>query len=88
MTILSCCTGESIDSIEKRLQGCGYGILKEQVSNAIIEILIPIQERYQSFLNDKESLNAILDQGRDKASYFARKNLTKIKKKMGVGRIA
>lgn len=87
MTILSCCTGESIDSIEKRLQGCGYGVLKEQVSNAIIEILIPIQERYQAFLNDKESLNAILDQGRDKASYVARKNLTKIKKKMGVGRI-
>ena len=42
--------------------------------------------QYEKILADKDYLNKVLDDGAQKASYFARKTLSKVKRKMGVGR--
>ena len=65
--------------------GCGYGAFKNDVADAVVNLLIPIQEKYNYYLNSKE-LDEILDNGRDKAAYFARKTLSKMKRKMGINR--
>lgn len=86
LCILSCCTGKEIATLEKEYAKIGYGELKNIVADAIINLLIPIQEKYTIYLNDKEYIDKILDEGAKKASYFAQKTLSKVKRKMGIGR--
>lgn len=85
LTIYSSCTGESIADLEKKYEGKGYGDLKQGVANAVIDTLRPIQEKYEQLIQSDE-LDAILDQGRDKASFSAGKTIKKAKKAMGLGR--
>ncbi|BAC13164.1 tryptophanyl-tRNA synthetase [Oceanobacillus iheyensis HTE831] len=85
LTIYSSCTGESIADLEKKYDGKGYGDFKQGVANAVIDTLRPIQEKYEQLIQSDE-LDAILDQGRDKASFSAGKTIKKAKKAMGLGR--
>lgn len=86
LNILSCCTNKSISDLETEFEGVGYGEFKKAVADAIITLLMPIQEKYEKILADKDYLNKVLDDGAQKASYFAGKTLSKVKRKMGVGR--
>ncbi|MBM7571529.1 tryptophan--tRNA ligase [Aquibacillus albus] len=86
MTIHASCTGETIEQLEQRYEGKGYGEFKQDTANAVIEALKPIQERYEELINSKE-LDDILDNGAEKASFAANKMLTKAKKAMGLGRV-
>lgn len=86
LNILSCCTNKSISDLETEFEGVGYGEFKKAVADAIITLLMPIQEKNEKILADKDYLNKVLDDGAQKASYFARKTLSKVKRKMGVGR--
>lgn len=86
LNILSCCTNKSISDLETEFEGVGYGEFKKAVADAIITLLMPIQDKYEKILADKDYLNKVLDEGAQKASYFARKTLSKVKRKMGVGR--
>lgn len=86
LIIYSSCSGESIKSLEAKYEGKGYGEFKQDVANAVIDTLQPIQERYAELINS-EKLDDILDQGADKASFIANKTVAKAKKAMGLGRV-
>ncbi|WP_284139429.1 tryptophan--tRNA ligase [Virgibacillus sp. LDC-1] len=86
LTIYSSCTGESIEALEKKYTGVGYGQFKQDVANAVIQLLEPIQQRYHQLI-DSDELDLILDQGAEKASFTANKMLQKAKKAMGLGRV-
>ncbi|WP_330948529.1 tryptophan--tRNA ligase [Virgibacillus sp. MG-45] len=86
LTIYSSCTGESIKALEKKYTGVGYGQFKQDVANAVIQLLEPIQQRYHQLI-DSDELDLILDQGAEKASFTANKMLQKAKKAMGLGRV-
>lgn len=85
ITIMSCATGLSIDEICEKYKDSGYGKFKQEVGEAVALMLEPIQKRYYELLNSDE-LDKILDEGREKASFFARKMIRKMKRKMGLGR--
>lgn len=85
LTIMSCATGKSIKDLEVMFEGVGYGDFKKAVGEAVVELLKPIQTRYNELLKSPQ-LDQILDEGREKASYLARKTLRKVMKKVGVGR--
>jgi len=85
ITIMSCATGLSIDEVVEKFKGSGYGEFKKAVGDAVCKMLEPIQARYYELLNSDE-IDKILDEGREKASYFANKMIKKMKKKMGLGR--
>lgn len=86
LTILSSCTNTSIKDLEAKYVGVGYGDFKQDVANAVLDILVPIQKRYYAII-DSETLDDILDDGRDKATAVAEKTLRKAKKAMGLGRV-
>ena|SRR5690625_1072171 len=86
MTILASCTDQSIKEIETKYEGVGYGQFKQDVADAVVEILKPIQERYADIIDSPE-LDDILDRGAEKASLVANKTLAKAKKAMGLGRV-
>lgn len=86
LTIMSCATNESIEDLVNKFNGKGYGEFKSAVADAVVNVIKPIQDKYKELLSNKEFINKVLDEGAEKASYFARKTLTKTKRKMGIGR--
>lgn len=85
LTIYSSCTGESIEDIVQKYEGKGYGDFKSGTARAVIDLLSPIQETYQTLMESSE-LDRILDNGAAKASNVATETLKKAKKAMGLGR--
>jgi len=85
LTIFSAFSGESIESLVERFKGVGYGQFKEELADAIIAVMEPIQERYYELLKS-EKLDEILDEGAKKANYVANKTLRKMEKAVGLVR--
>ena len=85
MTIYSCITGEDYKAIEAKYEGKGYGEFKSDLADIVANEIGVIQKRYNKLINSTE-LDEILDKGRDEASYLARKQLSKVYRKVGLGR--
>ncbi|WEG11928.1 tryptophan--tRNA ligase [Pullulanibacillus sp. KACC 23026] len=85
MSILSLCSGQSLEQIEKDFEGQGYGAFKQTVANAVAETLKPIQDRYNALI-DSDYLDEVLDKGAEKANQTAQKMLKKAENAMGLGR--
>ena len=85
LTIYSLCTGMTIEEIEEKYSGKGYGDFKAGTADAVVSVLVPIQQRYYQLLNSEE-LDSILDLGAEKANRAASKMLSKAEKALGLGR--
>ena len=83
ISIYSCFTGKTVEEIEREFDGCGYGDFKLAVGEVCADALAPVQERYRELLADKAYLEQVMKNGADEASYYARKTLSKLKKKLG-----
>src|SRR2546421_2798255 len=67
LEIMSVATGEPVSALEGRYDGSGYGQFKEDVGEAVVRLLVPIQERYQKLRADEGELRKLLARGADKA---------------------
>lgn len=85
MTIYSCITGEDFKTIEAKYVGKGYGEFKSDLADIVAGEIAKIQDNYNKLINSSE-LDEILDKGRDEATYLARKQLSKVYRKVGLGR--
>ena len=83
MNILSAVTGESLDSIENRFEGRGYGEFKSEVAEAVVESLRPIKAEYDRLLSDKAYIEGVYKNGAMMAGKIANRTLTKVFKKIG-----
>ena len=83
MTIYSCFTGKNFDEIEKEFTGKGYGDFKLAVGEACADALAPVQQRFKELMADKAFLEAQMKKGAEEASYYARRTLGKVQKKLG-----
>ena len=87
MTIYSCYTGKTFEEIEKEFEGQGYGTFKMAVGEACADALAPVQQRFKEILADKAFLEAQMKRGAEEASYYARRTLGKVQKKLGFVKI-
>ncbi len=83
LTIYSCFSGKSIEEAEREFDGKGYGDFKTAVGQVCCDKLIPVQQEYQRILADKAYLEEVMKKGADEASYYARKTLSKVRRKLG-----
>ena len=83
MSIYSCFTGKALDEIEREFAGCGYGDFKLAVGEVTADALAPVQKEYNLRLSDKAALEAQMKKGAEEASYYARRTLSKVQKKLG-----
>jgi tryptophanyl-tRNA synthetase len=81
--ILSVATGDSINDIESRYDGAGYGQFKEDVGEAVVRLLAPIQERYRELRSDDAELQRLLAIGADKAREASGTTLETMYERMG-----
>lgn len=75
LTLLSCATGRSVESLVPEYEDKMYGHLKSDVADAVVSLLEPIQQTYQKLRHDQAYLNDIMRDGADKASARAAQTL-------------
>lgn len=82
LTILSSLNGESIESIVNRYEGKGYGEFKKEVGQQVFDFLSDLQKRYNEIIASGMA-EQVIKEGNEKASFIARKKLSKVKRKIG-----
>lgn len=85
LTIFSAFSGKTIKELEAEFADSGYGNFKEQLANAVISELEPIQNKYYELL-ESEELDIILTEGANRASAIANTTLSKMEQAIGLGR--
>jgi len=86
--IMAVATGETVESVESRYDSTGYGQFKEDVAEAVVELLAPFQRRYEELRSDDAELMRMLAIGADKARASAEPTLTLMYERMGFVRAA
>ncbi|MFE5156993.1 tryptophan--tRNA ligase [Streptomyces sp. NPDC056697] len=83
LTIYSTLTGTAIPELESRYEGKGYGALKTELSEVLVEWVTPFRERTQEYLADPATLDGILAKGAEKARAVAAETLSAAYDKVG-----
>ena len=83
INIYSCFTGKKPEEIEQMFRGVGYGEFKTAVGEACAEALLPVQTRFKELMADKKQLEDLMKKGAEEASWYARRTLGKVRKKLG-----
>jgi tryptophanyl-tRNA synthetase len=84
LEILQGVTGEAIPALEARYDGQGYGQLKNDVAEAVIEHLAPIRERHAALMADTAELDRLMAVGASRARAIAAPVLADAKARMGL----
>ena len=83
MTIYRAVTGKSYDDIEREFDGRGYGDFKAAVGEACADGLAPVREEFAKLISDKTHLEEVMKAGSEEAYYYARKTMSKVRRKLG-----
>jgi tryptophanyl-tRNA synthetase len=81
--LMTVATGETIGGVEGRFDGQGYGAFKDAVGDALVELLLPIQDRYRELRSDPAELGRLLAVGAGKAREAAAPTLAAMYERMG-----
>jgi tryptophanyl-tRNA synthetase len=81
--ILSVATGRSIPEVESAYEGRGYGDLKGDVGEAVVELFAPMQQRYAELRADEAELRRLLRIGAEKARTTSEPTLHQMYERMG-----
>jgi tryptophanyl-tRNA synthetase len=82
LTIYHLLTGKSAGESEQHFEGKGYGQLKSELAEVVVEFLRPFQERFNRF--DDGQLTSILSMGAEKARAIASATLSDVYGKLGI----
>lgn len=85
LTILSVISGESIPDLVKKYEGSGYGVLKKELIEVLVDHLSHIQQRYDD-IRSSGQLVQILKEGAQQAHVVAEETLKKMKDALGLVR--
>ncbi|MDQ0774996.1 tryptophanyl-tRNA synthetase [Streptomyces aurantiacus] len=81
--IYSTLTGVGIGELEQKYAGKGYGALKTDLAEVMVDFVTPFRERTQQYLDDPETLDSILAKGAEKARAVAAETLAQVYGKVG-----
>lgn len=76
-------TGQSRSAIEEHFAGKGYGALKNEVAEVVIESLRPIRERYEHLITDPAELDRLLNIGAEHARAVAEPKIRQVMDRVG-----
>ncbi|MFD3519504.1 tryptophan--tRNA ligase [Streptomyces sp. NPDC058653] len=83
LTIYATLTGASVTDLEQRYEGKGYGALKVDLADAMVDFVTPFRSRTQEYLEDPETLDSILAEGAEKARTVAAETLAQAYERIG-----
>ncbi|WP_340678458.1 tryptophan--tRNA ligase [Paraglaciecola sp.] len=83
LSLLSCATNQTVESLVPQYEDKMYGHLKTDVADAVVALLEPIQQRYKELRDDQAELDRIMRIGAQKASAKAAITLAKVYEAIG-----
>lgn len=84
MNIYTAFSDLSIEEIEAKYEGCGYGDFKKDLVQVVVEGLAPIKDRYEEIRHSDELIE-ILNDGAKRADEIAKVVLKRTKENIGLG---
>jgi tryptophanyl-tRNA synthetase len=81
--IYCACTDKTPEQVEAEFDGKGYGDFKLAVGEAVVDVLRPMQERFNDLSKNKDYIDSVIKNNAEKAQYFSTKTLRKVQKKVG-----
>ncbi|WP_407550283.1 tryptophan--tRNA ligase [Streptomyces sp. Pv4-95] len=84
LTILSTLTGTAVPELESAYEGKGYGALKTDLADVMVDFVTPFRDRTQEYLDDPETLDSILAKGAEKARAVAAETLATTYDRLGL----
>jgi tryptophanyl-tRNA synthetase len=86
--ILAVATRRSPEEVEAAYDGSGYGDLKNDVGDAVAELLAPVRSRYLELRADEPELRRLLEVGAEKARAASAPTLDTMYERMGFVRLS
>ncbi|TKB49142.1 tryptophan--tRNA ligase [Ferrimonas aestuarii] len=83
LSIMSGATGKSFEELEAEFEGKMYGHLKGATAEAVVAMLEPLQERYNTIRNDQEYLEKVMREGAERARAKAQATLKQVYEAIG-----
>lgn len=83
LTIYSALSGREIPELVLAYDGKGYGDLKKDLAEVVVEFITPIQQRTKEYLDDLAQLDKVLAIGAEKARTVAAPTLAKVYDRIG-----
>jgi tryptophanyl-tRNA synthetase len=83
LDIYAAISGRSIPDLERAYEGRGYGDLKSDLADAVVERVTPIRERTLELMADPAELDRLLGIGAEKASERAERTLATVYERVG-----
>ena len=84
LSIYSALSGRTIPDLEAEYAGRGYGDLKKELAEVVVDALEPFQERVHHFLADPGVLDDVLATGARRASEIAAVTLDRVYERSGL----
>lgn len=84
LQIYASLSGKSMDIISKTYEGRGYGEFKQDLAALAVDVIQPIQAKYQDYLANPDELWNALERGEAKAGEIASQKLQDVKRKVGL----
>ncbi|MFD7074720.1 tryptophan--tRNA ligase [Nocardioides sp. NPDC057577] len=84
LRIYSALTGSEIETLVGKYAGKGYGDLKKDLAEVVVDYVTPFREKTFEVLEDRAYLDGILQQGAEKAGVVARKTLADVYERVGL----
>jgi tryptophanyl-tRNA synthetase len=71
LDLYAAATGRARDDAVAQFSGSGYGALKSEVADAVVEYLRPVHERHEELMRDPGEVDRLLAVGADAAEHIA-----------------
>ena len=84
LTIYSALTGRGVEEIASEYSGKGYGDLKKDLVEVIVDFATPFRERTEAYLSDPDRLDDVLADGAERARHIARATLDRVSERLGL----
>jgi tryptophanyl-tRNA synthetase len=81
--VLSAFGGETVERLEERFAGSGYGDLKKAVAEAVLDVAVPFQRRVHEYLDDPTELDRVLAAGAARAREVSAATLADVYERVG-----
>ena len=83
LTIFSALTGRTVEELVEAYAGKGYGDLKRDLGDAVVDYVTPFRDRATELLEDRSQLDAVLAEGAARAAEVAERTLVEVYDRVG-----
>lgn len=83
LVIYSALTSRPVRELEDAYTGKGYGDLKKDLAEVVVDFITPIQERVRSYVDDPAELDKVLARGAERAREVGARTLATVYERVG-----